>query len=40
MLVGDADIQSIIDYLDALNGYELSMNEFDDLNGNGNNNGE
>lgn len=37
MLVGDADIQRIIDYLDALNGYELSMKEFDDLNGNGGN---
>ena len=37
MLVGDADIQKIIDYLDALNGYELSMKEFDDLNGNGGN---
>lgn len=35
MLVGDADIQRIIDYLDALNGYELSMKEFDELNGNG-----
>lgn len=35
MLVGDADIQKIIDYLDALNGYELSMQEFDTLNGNG-----
>lgn len=35
MLVGDADIQKIIDYLDALNGYELSMKEFDTLNGNG-----
>ena len=37
MLVGDTDIQRIIDYLDALNGYELSMKEFDDLNGNGGN---
>lgn len=34
-LVGDADIQRIIDYLDALNGWELSMKEFDTLNGNG-----
>lgn len=34
-LVGDADIQKIIDYLDALNGYELSMKELDALNGNG-----
>ena len=35
MLVGDTDIKKIIDYLDALNGYELSMTEFDILNGNG-----
>ena len=34
-LVGDADIQRIIDYLDALNGWELAMKEFDTLNGNG-----
>lgn len=34
-LVGDADIQRIIDYLDALNGWELSMKEFDTLNGSG-----
>lgn len=35
MLVGDTDIKKIIDYLDALNGYEISMAEFDTLNGNG-----
>lgn len=35
MLVGDSDLNAILDYLDAINGYELSMKEFDELNGNG-----
>ena len=35
MIVGDADIKNLIDYLEVINGYEPALDEFDDLNGNG-----
>lgn len=33
MLAGDADIKKLIDYLEVLNGYELSLKELEQLNG-------